>query len=73
MFELVIGELDLILGILDSSKSFEDLVRQAWEKSQDDNELAQQMAAIGEAIETARHGFESIRESSALLNVWLED
>lgn len=73
MFELVIGELDLILGTLDSKKSFEDLVRGAWERSQSDDELAARMSAIGEAIQTARRDFESIRESNALLNVWLED
>ncbi len=73
MFELVIGELDLILGTLDSKKSFEDLVREAWEKSRDDNELAERMSAIGQTIQHARHEFESIRESSTLLNVWLED
>ncbi len=36
MFELVIGELDLILGNLEGAKSFEDLLRSAWEASRSD-------------------------------------
>ena len=36
MFELVIGELDLILGNIDGAKSFEDLLRHAWEASASD-------------------------------------
>jgi hypothetical protein len=30
MFELVVGELDLILGTLDARRSFEDLMMEIW-------------------------------------------
>ncbi len=73
MFELVIGELDLILGTLDAHKSFEDLVREAWQGSRSEDDLAVRMGAIGSAIERARREFTAIRESSDLLNTWLEN
>jgi SNF2 family DNA or RNA helicase len=73
MFELVIGELDLILGTLDAHKSFEDLVREAWQGSRSEDDLAARMGAIGSAIERARREFTAIRESSDLLNTWLEN
>src|SRR5690606_10133300 len=41
MFELVIGELDLILGNIEGSKSFEDLLRAAWEASRSHDDLAE--------------------------------
>lgn len=73
MFELVIGELDLILGTLDARKSFEDLVREAWQGSRSENDLATRMGAIGSAIDRARREFDHIRQSNDLLNTWLEN
>lgn len=72
MFELVIGELDLILGTLDAHASFEDLVRQAWEASRSEGELAQRMGAIGAAIERSRRDFEQVQQANRMLNDWLE-
>ncbi|MGB3058207.1 MAG: SNF2-related protein, partial [Anaerolineae bacterium] len=73
MFELVIGELDLILGTLDARKSFEDLVREAWQGSRSEDDLTTRMGAIGSAIDRARREFDHIRQSNDLLNTWLEN
>ena len=50
MFELVIGELDLILGNIEGAKSFEELLRQAWQSSESDEELAERMDEIGDVL-----------------------
>ena len=73
LFRSVIGELDLILGTLDARKSFEDLVREAWQGSRSENDLATRMGAIGSAIDRARSEFDHIRQSNDLLNTWLEN
>lgn len=72
MFELVIGELDLILGNLEGAKSFEDLLRQAWESSEDDSDLRQRMDEVGDVLVQARRRYEQIRENNAYLDVVFE-
>lgn len=68
MFELVIGELDLILGNLEGAKSFEDLLRQAWEASSSDGNLRERIEEVGNVLVRARHKYEQVRESNALLD-----
>ncbi len=68
MFELVIGELDLILGNLDGNKSFEDLLRDAWQSSHSETELGERIEALGDALVNARHSYEAVRESNQLLD-----
>jgi SNF2 family DNA or RNA helicase len=72
MFELVIGELDLILGNIEGSKSFEDLLREAWEASADDLELRERMNALGELIARARDSYSRVRETNQLLDWSIE-
>ncbi len=72
MFELVIGELDLILGNIEGSKSFEDLLREAWEASADDLELRERMNALGELIARARESYSRVRETNQLLDWSIE-
>lgn len=72
MFELVIGELDLILGNIDGAKSFEELLRKAWESSQNDEELSERIDGIGEILEAARTEYETVRESNELLDEALD-
>ena len=73
MFELVIGELDLILGNIEGAKSFEDLLRQAWQSSSSDVDLAERIEAIGDTLERARETYDVVRESNEILDEAIED
>lgn len=67
MFELVVGELDLILDDL-GGRSFETLLRDAWLNSPDDRALAQQIGELETLIESSQRTFEQIRQSSDVLS-----
>ena len=54
LFELVIGELDMILGRVDDDFDFEATVFDAFVASGDDGEFGQRMAAIGDNLAQAR-------------------
>ncbi|MCB0184087.1 MAG: hypothetical protein KDE31_07480, partial [Caldilineaceae bacterium] len=68
MFELVIGELDLILGNLDGNKSFEDLLREAWVASSSERDLGERIDALGEVLVNARRSYEQVRASNRLMD-----
>ncbi|MCB9155588.1 MAG: DEAD/DEAH box helicase family protein [Caldilineaceae bacterium] len=72
MFELVIGELDLILGNLEGAKSFEDLLRQAWESSESEADLAERMDTLANVLTRARQIYERVRESNFMLDESLD-
>lgn len=72
MFELVIGELDLILGNVDGAKSFEDLLRSAWETSRSNSDLRARMEEIGDILVRARRDYDRVRTANALLDESLE-
>ncbi|RME52775.1 MAG: hypothetical protein D6790_18365, partial [Caldilineae bacterium] len=57
MFELVIGELDLILGNMEGAKSFEDLLRKAWEAAQSEDDLRRRLEAVGDVLVEARRKY----------------
>ena len=61
MFELVIGELDLILGNIEGAKSFEDLLRKAWASSKDHRDLNERISEIGDVLSEARDKYTRIR------------
>jgi SNF2 family DNA or RNA helicase len=73
MFELVIGELDLILGNVEGNKSFEDLLRQAWESSVTESDLRERLEEVGAVLVRARNDYEHVRESNALLDQAIEE
>ena len=54
LFELVIGELDMILGRVDDDFDFEATVFDAFVASGDDGEFGERMAAIGDDLARAR-------------------
>jgi SNF2 family DNA or RNA helicase len=72
MFELVIGELDLILGNLEGNKSFEDLLREAWETATDDEDLATRIHNLGDLLSQARREYERVRQNNARLDAALD-
>lgn len=72
MFELVIGELDLILGNLEGNQSFEDLLRAAWEASSSAEDLEERLEALGDLLVRARRTYEQVRESNQLMDEALD-
>ncbi len=72
MFELVIGELDMILGNVEGTKSFEDLLREAWEAAASEDDLRQRIGALGEMLVRARRDYERVRETNEVLDWALE-
>ncbi len=62
LFELVIGELDMILGNLRDEREFEDLVLEAWAGSKDDGAAAASLELLGEELQAAREKYQKTRE-----------
>jgi SNF2 family DNA or RNA helicase len=61
MFELVVGELDLILGQLDERRSFEDLMMQIWTLRRAEERDAA-LKRLGDALVRARAQYDRVRE-----------
>ena len=61
LFELVVGELDMILGRVDDDFDFEATVFDAFVASDDDAEFGERMAAIGDDRARARTGYLATR------------
>ena len=62
MFELVIGEMDMILGELTEERDFEDLLFDVWTRAQDEGQVRAGMAQLGEALEQARSSYRQTRD-----------
>ncbi|HQY90311.1 SNF2-related protein [Caldilinea sp.] len=73
MFELVIGELDMILGNVEGAKSFEDLLRDAWESAMSEDDLRQRIDALGDVLVRARRDYERVRTTNELLDLALDE
>ena len=54
MFELVIGEMDMILGQLAGDQDFEELVTDLWLASEDAPAFRAQMQALGDQLLAAK-------------------
>lgn len=57
LFELVVGELDMILGNLDEEREFEELVRDLWLETEGQEQFAEQMEAFGERLLEAKESY----------------
>ena len=57
LFELVVGELDMILGRIEDEFDFEASVFGAHVASRDDEEFATQIEALGERVALARRAY----------------
>lgn len=66
MFELVVGELDLILGSLDDRRSFEDLLLDIWAMRQAEARRAA-LRRLGDALVRARAQYERVKERNETL------
>jgi SNF2 family DNA or RNA helicase len=62
MFELVIGEMDMILGQLSDEQDFEDLLLEIWVKSQSAAELETGFQKLGETLVAARSALQKTQE-----------
>src|SRR2546421_515257 len=61
MFELVVGELDLILGTLDERRSFEDMMMEIWTLRQAE-ERRVALRRLGDALVRARDQYDAMRQ-----------
>jgi SNF2 family DNA or RNA helicase len=57
MFELVIGEIDMILGNLDEDKEFHDVVADVWAASDDEDDLRSRMEELGNRLLQAKEAY----------------
>lgn len=62
MFELVIGEMDMVLGQLEDERDFEALVMEAWAESVTPDEAATQFEKLGEALVRAKERYRRANE-----------
>jgi len=57
MFELVIGEIDMILGNLEEEREFQDVVADLWAESQDADEFRRRMEDLGDRLLAAKDAY----------------
>lgn len=62
MFELVIGEMDMILGHLADERDFEEIVLEMWARSGSRDEFAVEMERLGDALVEARQAYLQTKE-----------
>lgn len=62
MFQLVVGELDMILGNLKEKADFEDLLMDIWAGSRDQGELQERMEELGQRLVSARDNYLQVKE-----------
>jgi SNF2 family DNA or RNA helicase len=62
MFELVIGEMDMILGQLADERDFEDLVIEVWTRARTPDEVTNGFEQLGEALVQAREAYQHTQE-----------
>jgi hypothetical protein len=63
LFELVVGELDMILGRVDDDFDFESTVFNTFVSSGDDTEFAERMDELGDGLARARTDYLASREA----------
>jgi SNF2 family DNA or RNA helicase len=57
LFELVIGEVDMILGNLDEEREFQDVVADLWAESDDADEFRRRMEDLGDRLLAAKEQY----------------
>jgi hypothetical protein len=62
LFELVVGELDMILGRVADDLDFETVVFEHYVASRDDDEFATRLDRVGDELAEARAGYLATRE-----------
>ncbi|MDI6776738.1 MAG: SNF2-related protein [Syntrophales bacterium] len=67
MFELVIGEIDTILGNLETDKDFSNIIMDLWINAKNDSDLENSFNRLGEEIMTAKKGYEKTKQLDEML------
>lgn len=67
MFELVIGEMDMILGHFSEENTFEDTVFKIWAGSRHQKEVERRFNQLGDQLLVARKRYEAIQEMDSLI------
>jgi SNF2 family DNA or RNA helicase len=62
MFELVVGEMDMILGNLADPRSFEEKVFHIWASSKTQTELKRHFTQLGDELYFAKRRYEKVKE-----------
>jgi SNF2 family DNA or RNA helicase len=62
MFELVIGEMDMILGHLEDGRDFEEIVMNVWTQARTPEEVATGFEQLGDALAQSREIYQHTRE-----------
>ncbi len=57
MFELVIGEVDMILGNLEDEREFQDVVADLWAESSDQDEFTKRIEELGDRLLDAKRAY----------------
>lgn len=57
MFEMVIGEIDMVLGNLDDDREFPEVVADVWRGSSDDDDFALRMEDLGNRLLAAKQAY----------------
>jgi SNF2 family DNA or RNA helicase len=57
MFELVIGEIDMILGNLEDEREFQDVIADLWAESADTDDFARRMEDLGDRLLQAKAAY----------------
>ncbi len=62
MFQLVVGELDIILGSLKEKKDFESIIMDIWSEADSEEKLAREIGMLGERLIEAKQKYEAVRQ-----------
>jgi SNF2 family DNA or RNA helicase len=62
MFELVIGEMDMILGQLSDDRDFEELILDTWATAQTAQETNEKFEALGQSLLQARDTYQQTKQ-----------
>ncbi|MCE1246247.1 MAG: SNF2-related protein, partial [Firmicutes bacterium] len=62
MFELVVGEIGMILGHLDEEKEFPDIILELWASSKGSGEIEQKFDQLGESLVNSKQEYLKTRE-----------
>jgi SNF2 family DNA or RNA helicase len=62
MFELVIGEVDMILGQMGDERDFEEILLDIWARAQSPDALREGMAGLGDELVKARAAYQHAQE-----------
>ncbi|NUM80199.1 DEAD/DEAH box helicase [bacterium] len=68
MFELVIGELDIILGDVETDRTFEQKLIDIFLRSRDDDDLNRKFEHFGSELQHARKHYDKIKENQEILS-----